>query len=469
VSAPGSAVGCTSDHHSNREILAAFSTEAAAAEDVNDALYERRAQKADFIRDHPTFDKTFWIFSQKNPLRRMCQKLVQPPGGERIFGTPRSPIAHPIFQLALLLTVIGGIVVESIATPIYRRNFYLRHGLVRFTWFDIAEATFGLTLVVEFLIKVVADGFVFTPNAYVRSIWNVLDLFILAGLIVNLTTTLIFIGGLSRFTRALKALRALRLITLIDMMRNTFQSLIISGVTRILDAAVLAILYMIPYAVWGLNIFAGKMNECNDLNANGLSDCNNEFDNTFVGDSFGFLVPRVWDNPSPSTTFSFDTFRSALLILFEIVSLEGWIDVMGVATSITGENLQPQTNTSQVNAIFFLIYNLLGGVVILTLFVRQVVSSEITVTIFLTFIFHSIIIGNFSSKTGTAFLTQPQREWIDLQKLIKRQRPSKRPSSRPTWPVRAWCFDRAVNKHGWWSRMMTALFIIHIFALMYVS
>ena len=333
-------------------------------------MYERRAQRADFIRDHPTFDKTFWIFSQKNPIRRMCQKLVQPAGGERIFGTPNSPIALPIFQLFLLLTVIGGIVVEGIATPIYRRNFYLQNGRIRFAWFDLAETTLGLTLVIELIIKVVADGFIFTPNAYLRSIWNVLDLFILAGLLVNLTTTLIFIGGLSRFTRALKALRALRLITLIDMMRNTFQSLLISGVTRILDAALLAILYMIPYAVWGLNIFAGKMNQCNDTSVTGFSDCINEFNNTVVGQSFGFLVPRVWNNPSPSTTFSFDTFRASLLILFEIVSLEGWIDVMGVATSITGQNSQPQTNASQVNAIFFLIYHLIGGVVILTLFVR---------------------------------------------------------------------------------------------------
>lgn len=301
--------------------------------------------------------------------------MVQPAGGERIFGVPHSPIAHPLFQLLLLLTVVGGIVVESVATPVYRRNYYQHHGLVRGAWFDIAETAFGLTLVVEFLIKIVADGLIFTPNAYVRSIWNVLDFIILAGLIVNLTTTLIFIGGLSRFTRALKALRALRLITLIDKMRNTFQSLIISGVTRILDAAILAILYMIPYAVWGLNIFAGKMNQCNDQNATGLADCNDEYVNTVVGDSFGFLVPRVWNNPSPSTTFSFDTFRSSLLILFEIVSLEGWIDVMGVATSITGEDQQPVTNQSQVNAIFFVIYNLLGGVVILTLFVRRVTDD----------------------------------------------------------------------------------------------
>jgi hypothetical protein len=279
-------------------------------------------------------------------------------------------VAHPVFQTLLLLAVVGGIVVESIATPVYRRNFFIHHGLQRGAWFDIAETAFGLTLLVEFLIKIIADGFILTPNAYVRSIWNVFDLIILIGLLVNLTTSLIFIGGLSRFTRALKALRALRLITLIESMRSTFESLIISGVARILDAAMLAILYMIPYAVWGLNIFAGLMNQCNDTSVSGAVQCTNEFVNSVYGDAFGFPVPRVWENPSPSTTFSFDTFRSSLLILFEIVSLEGWIDVMGVAMSITGEDQQPQTNASQVNAIFFLIYNLLGGVVILTVFVR---------------------------------------------------------------------------------------------------
>ena len=295
---------------------------------------------------------------------------MQPARGDRIFGSPPSPVAHPIFQLVLLLTVIGGIVVEGIATPIYRRNFFQEHGLTRGSWFEVAEATFGFALFVEFLIKIVADGFVFTPNGYLRSIWNGLDFIIMVGIIVNVTTGLVFVGGLSRATRALKALRALRLITLIDKMRNTFQTLIISGAIRILDAAVLAILYMIPYAVWGLNIFNGKMNLCNDGDVNGLGDCIGEYSNTVYDDAFAFPVPRVWDNPSPSTTFSFDSFRSSLLILFEIVSFEGWIDVMGVATSITGPNEQPRVNASQGNAIFFVIYNLMGGVVVLTLFIR---------------------------------------------------------------------------------------------------
>jgi voltage-dependent calcium channel len=176
-------------------LLASINNEVAAAAAGDDALDERKAIKADFIRNHPTFDRTFWILSQKNPLRRFCQMLVRPAGGERIYGVRLSTIAHTIFQFVLLVAVVGGIVVESIATPIYRRDFYAKHGPVRGSWFDIAESVFGLTLVVEFIIKVVADGFLFTPNAYVRSIWNVLDFFIMAGIVVNVVTGLVFIGS----------------------------------------------------------------------------------------------------------------------------------------------------------------------------------------------------------------------------------------------------------------------------------
>lgn len=429
------------------EILAGMNQDDLAAEALDDAIQERRARKADFIKDHPTYDKTFWLFSQRNGLRRLCQKIVEPAGGERIFGTAPDMVAHTIFQLLVFLTVIGGIITEIIAPPIYRRNYYLQYGLRRSAWFNIAEATFGFALFLEFLIKVVADGLLFTPNAYARSMWNVIDLVILAGLLANIGLTWWFVGISNRFVHALKALRALRLITLIDQMRSTFENLIISGVVRILDAAILAILYLIPFSVWGTNIFAGLMNECNDTSVQGISDCTGEYVNTIYGNSYGYLVPRAWNNPSPSTTFSFDNFRASMLILFEIVSLEGWIDVMSVAMSITGAGQQPQTNASQAYALFFLIYNLLGGAVILTLFV-------------------SIIISNFSSKTGSAFLTRPQREWIDLEKLIKRQKSSKRPYTRPTSRLRAWCYDSAVRKHGWWSRGMTLLFVMQIMVLM---
>lgn len=67
-----------------------------------------------------------------------------------------------------------------------------------------------------------------------------------------------------------------------------------------------------------------------------------------------------------------------------------------------------------------------------------------------------------------ALLTNEQRQWINLQKLIKRQRPSKRPKVRPRGVFREWCFDRAVRKHGFWSRFMTVFYVFHILVLMYV-
>ena len=117
--------------------------------------------------------------------------------------------------------MIGGLAVEAIATPVYRQDFYSENGKIRGSWFDIAETTLSLVPLTEFLIKLVADGFDFTPNAYIRSIWNALGLIML---IVNVTTGLIFIGGLSRFTRSLGALRALRLIALIEKMCSTLFS-----------------------------------------------------------------------------------------------------------------------------------------------------------------------------------------------------------------------------------------------------
>jgi hypothetical protein len=83
------------------------------------------------------------------------------------------------------------------------------------------------------------------------SIWNIIDFAILITLIVNTVTSLIFIGGLSRFTRALRAFRTLRLITLFSRLRDTLHVVLFAGFLKIVDASILVILYLIPFAVWG--------------------------------------------------------------------------------------------------------------------------------------------------------------------------------------------------------------------------
>lgn len=102
----------------------------------------------------------------------------------------------------------------------------------------------------------------------------------------------------------------------------------------------------------------------------GRVECLGEYSNSPVGD-IGFLAPRVWANPQfGGSVWAFDSFRQSILILFEIVSLEGWTDVMKSAMNIVGPDQQPQTNVAQGNSVFFVIFNLFGGVIILTVFLR---------------------------------------------------------------------------------------------------
>ncbi|PWY99256.1 hypothetical protein BCV70DRAFT_200837 [Testicularia cyperi] len=408
---------------------------------------EARARQAQLIATHPSYEKSYFLFSNTNAFRRFCQSLVPCSYGERMFGRSVSPSRHKIFRIVIFLGIAGSVVSAAIATPAYRKAYYTKFGLIRASWFSILELSLSSLFLAEFFVKTIADGFAFTPNAYVLSVWNALDLFVLVTLLVNVATELAVIGGVSRFTRALKAFRALRLINLSSLMRDTFHAVMIAGAGRILDASILSILYIIPYAVWGQNLFAGLLYSCNDDagSITGKFSCTGEFAN--APGEWTFLVPRVWGNPTDGSIYSFDDFKSSLLILFEIISLEGWIDVMTTAMSVAGRDMQLQNDNRQVNALFFLIYNLVGSTTVLTLFV-------------------SVIIENFQTFSGAAYQTAAQRQWIDLKRLIMRQRPSKRPKVRPTNRLRSWCYDRTIHKDGWWSRFMTLCYILNIIVLM---
>jgi hypothetical protein len=216
-----------------------------------DALRERRNQQADFINAHPTFDQSLWLFKQSNPIRRFCQSCVSPAYGDRIFGRSPHPVLRIILKTIVFCSVVASIVVAAIASPSYRKDYYSKNGIFRGSWFDLVEVALGAIFVLEALIKIVADGFIFAPNAYLLSLWNVFDFIILITLLINTTTSLIYIGGLSRVTRSLKGFRALRLITLFGRLRDTLHAVLFAGALKILDASILMMLYIIPFAVWG--------------------------------------------------------------------------------------------------------------------------------------------------------------------------------------------------------------------------
>lgn len=202
---------------------------------------------------------------------------------------------------------------------------------------------------------------------------------------------------------------------------------------------------LIPFAIYGVNLFNGQMTICNEnpTSVTNLSDCSGEWFATPFDNNWSMVSPRVAANPY----YNFDNFGDALFILFQIVSQEGWIDVMWSAESITGPGLQPQNYASQGNAIFFVIFNLMATVFVLTLFI-------------------SVFMRTYTEQTGVAFLTTEQRSWMELRKLLRQVAPSKRPSNKanPKWKI--WCYKRAVQKHGRWHRAVTVILVSHLLLLM---
>ena len=180
---------------------------------------------------------------------------------------------------------------------------------------------------------------------------------------------------------------------------------------------------------------------CNDGDISGsLDQCIGEYQSSPY--NWDVLAPRAAANPY----YDFDNFGDSLFILFQIVSQEGWIDVQDSAMSITGVGMQPQDYVAPENGLFFIVFNLLGAVFVLTLFV-------------------SVFMRNYTEETGVAYLTAEQRSWLELRKLLRQISPSKRSFDKKSRQWKMWCYRVAVKKHGPWSRCVTLVLTLHLLLL----
>ncbi|KAA8567394.1 hypothetical protein EYC84_010413 [Monilinia fructicola] len=398
-------------------------TRAMAKEAVSASAQRKKAQR-EYLAKHPSYNNALFIFKPNNPIRRLCQRCVGPGrGSERFDGVEPDLTIWYGFSAFLYLCIVAMVLLACITTPLYQREYFLANPgkSTGDNWFVFCDFVFGIIFTVEAVIKVIADGFFWTPNAYYRSTWGFIDGLVLVTLWINVITSLMDDGAIARAVGAFKALRALRLLNVSDSARNTFHSVILVGGFKVLSvAAFVSMSLLIPFA----NIRREPLQwTARDLQRWGHQQ----------------QVSNPW--------YDFDNFGGSLFILFQIVSQEGWIDVMFDSMSITGRGLNPGDPTSsEFNAVFFVIFNLLATVFILTLFI-------------------SVFMRNYTEQTGIAFLTSDQRSWVELRKLLRQVSPSKRPSTKdPRW-WKDWCYKRATRKHGKWHSAMTLTLVFHLILL----
>jgi len=414
------------------------------AKEVVSATEKRKKAQREYLGKHPNYNVSLFVFRPHNPIRKLCQRIVGPGrGGDRIEGVAPSVPVWYAFSAFIYAAIIAMVLLACVTTPLYQREYFQTHTFSVRNWFVFTDMGFAVLFTVEAMIKVIADGFFWTPNAYFRGSWGFIDGVVLITLWVNVATSLYNEGQVTRTVGAFKALRALRLLNVSDSARDHFHSVIVRGGWKVISAAFVSLSLLIPFAVYGLNLFVGRFAFCNDSTPEifDLHDCVHEYASSPF--QWDVLAPRIATNPY----FDFDNFGNSLFILFQIVSQEGWTGVMWAAQGITGVFTQPRDFASQGNAVFFIIFNLLGAVFVLTLFV-------------------SVFMRNYTEQTGVAYLTTDQRSWLELRKLLRQVSPSKRPNStkqRETWEE--WCYRRAVRKTGRWQRFITGLLVLHLILL----
>jgi len=212
-----------------------------AAEVVKAGELRKRAQREYLIR-HPRYNVTLYLFKPGNWFRKMCQKVVGPGrGNERVEGSQPNPLLWYTYSAFLYATIVAMVLLACITTPLYQRQFFADKPYSAKNWFVYSDMAFAVVFTIEAAIRVVADGFYFTPNAYFRSSWGLIDGIVLVTLWINVAASLYNEGAVSRAVGAFKALRALRLLNVSDSARETFHSVIVKGGWKVLSVSVLTI------------------------------------------------------------------------------------------------------------------------------------------------------------------------------------------------------------------------------------
>ena len=271
-------------------------------------------------------------------------------------------------------------------------------------------------------IKVIALGFLFNNSVlrekkmgpYIRNPWNILDFIVVCASILDFVVMIkksISIGeekdpdeaqsGVSSNLQSVKALRALRALRPLRMIsRNQGMKLIVnallSSLPSMTNVTIVCSLFILIFAIIGVNSFKGRFGFCEIDDESLLDEIFTYQDCLDRGGAW--FVPKE----------TFDNVMLGCRTLFEMMSTEGWIDVMnggidGISPDADGLPMQPKLNNSALPVGYFVVFMVFGSQFILNLFV-------------------GVIMDNFNKikekeEWGSLFVTDDQRCWIDAQRL----------------------------------------------------
>ncbi|XP_041084014.1 voltage-dependent L-type calcium channel subunit alpha-1S-like isoform X1 [Polyodon spathula] len=300
-----------------------------------------------------------------NPFRKACISIVE----------------WKPFEIIILLTIFANCVALAVFLPMPEDD--TNNGNVSL---EKVEYIFLIVFTIEAFLKIVAYGFLFHPDAYLRNCWNILDFIIVfVGLFTVALETISLIDGVEtpvggkgagfdvKALRAFRVLRPLRLVSGVPSLQVVLNA-IIKAMVPLLHIALLVLFMIIIYAIIGLELFKCKMHRTCFYTGTDIVASGNEKPAPCALGGEGRDCPlngteckSGWPGPNNGITH-FDNFGFAMLTVYQCITMEGWTDVLYWVNDAIG-NEWPW--------IYFVSLILLGSFFVLNL-VLGVLSGEFT-------------------------------------------------------------------------------------------
>ncbi|XP_021098085.1 voltage-dependent L-type calcium channel subunit alpha-1S isoform X2 [Heterocephalus glaber] len=314
----------------------------------------------------PRPPRALFCLTLQNPLRKACISIVE----------------WKPFEIIILLTIFANCVALAVYLPMPEDdNNTLNLGLEKLEYF------FLIVFSIEAAMKIIAYGFLFHQDAYLRSGWNVLDFIIVflgvftvvleqVNIIQSNTAPMSSKGaGLDvKALRAFRVLRPLRLVSGVPSLQVVLNS-IFKAMLPLFHIALLVLFMVTIYAIIGLELFKGKMHKtCYFTGTDIMATVENEKPSPCARSGSGRPCTingsecrGGWPGPNHGITH-FDNFGFSMLTVYQCITMEGWTDVLYWVNDAIG-NEWPW--------IYFVTLILLGSFFILNL-VLGVLSGEFT-------------------------------------------------------------------------------------------
>ncbi|XP_030837792.1 sodium leak channel non-selective protein isoform X1 [Strongylocentrotus purpuratus] len=411
------------------------------------AVQKRNAKEEDLRENHPYFDMPLFAVGRESKLRKFCTGIVY--ARYNATHTDESGMVikrryqeiHDFVAMVTYMTWCS--IVVTTATCISMMYESPVNRVMDNKVLVIAEYIFVIFMGSEMILKILADGLFFTPKALIRDVGGFLDVFIYLISVIFLfwMPKNVQPASLAHVFLVLRCCRPLRIFALVPHLRKLFYELLRSF-KEIFLVSVLLLALIFVFASYGVQIFATRLAKCNDPNITEERDCVGEFrimvsvvkthkPRSPEDELPTFLVPRVWANPR---NFNFDNLGNALLALFEVLSLEGWLEVRDIIIN----------QTNMWHTLYIHIFVFIGCMIGLTLFV-------------------GVVISNYFENKGTTLLTIDQRRWQDLKGRLQLAQPLHLPPRPDRSRFRAKLYD--LSQHKYFKRFIAFLVLVNFFLL----